>query len=672
MNLGGSSNRVRNVLACLVAALVGCNPTASGGGSGDPDATAPDDVIAPVDGATPDAAPGPDATVAPDATVSPDAAGPDASVAPDGAVVDSGPPPVACPGVPITADGVLDLNLRAVRVRGAVTLNGGALPARDHGALVFVDARTRTQTAVSLGAASAYEVTLPPGTYDLRYRPAAGCTGATMPCSGGVIRAGVALTADGVLDVDLRGVRVRGGVTLNGAAMPDATASRGALVLSPADGEPATSLVPATGAAAYDVMLLAGTYSLAWQGVAARCADASAAIPCNGGVIRAGVALAADGVLDLDLRSVRVRGAVTLNGAAAPADARGALTFARADGTAAAVPVFGARGGTYTVTLVAGRYDVAWAGSGGACGPSGAPCNGASLRTGVMLSSDGALDLDVRSVRVRGALTLAGAPLPDATAARGALVFAPDGGGAASVAVSRAGAFTYDVVLSPGTYRVAWQGNAALCATAVSPVPCNGGALRAGVNLSADGVLDLDMRAVRVRGAVRVNGAAPATAGAALEFALGDDRYARLLGAGGAYDVTLLPGTYNLGWRGPAAACATTELPCNAAPLQANVMLTADGVLDLDARAVRVRGAVTLNGAALPESTMRGALRFQGPSPAVGGVDLALPSSGAGAYAVTLIAGAYTALHSGALACDATRPSTVPCGAQALAGCTAP
>ena len=104
----------------------------------------------------------------------------------------------------------------------------------------------------------------------------------------------------------------------------------------------------------------------------------------------------------------------------------------------------------------------------------------------------------------------------------------------------------------------------------------------------------------------------------------------------------------------------------------ARLMVSVNCWAKKSARAVRVRGAVTLNGAALPESTMRGALRFQGPSPAVGGVDLALPSSGAGAYAVTLIAGAYTALHSGALACDATRPSTVPCGAQALAGCTAP
>ena len=175
----------------------------------------------------------------------------------------------------------------------------------------------------------------------------------------------------------------------------------------------------------------------------------------------------------------------------------------------AAVPVFGTRGGAYSVALVAGRYDVTWAGSGGACGPTGAPCNGASLRAGVMLSSDGVLDLDVRSVHVRGALTLAGAPLPDATAARGALVFAPEGGGAASVAVPRAGAFNYDVVLSPGTYRVAWQGNAALCATAVSPVPCNGATLRAGVSLSADGALVVTCEEVQRHRGEGDEGAAP-------------------------------------------------------------------------------------------------------------------------------------------------------------------
>ena len=78
-------------------------------------------------------------------------------------------------------------------------------------------------------------------------------------------------------------------------------------------------------------------------------------------------------------------------------------------------------------------------GAGGVGGAAGAmpPIDGCN---GVALTQTGVLDLDLHSVALSGAITLNGAPLPDATASRGALTFvSTDGRTTATVSLAAPG-----------------------------------------------------------------------------------------------------------------------------------------------------------------------------------------------------------------------------------------
>ena len=76
------------------------------------------------------------------------------------------------------------------------------------------------------------------------------------------------------------------------------------------------------------------------------------------------------------------------------------------------------------------------------------------------------------AARVRGAVTLNGAPMP--TSARGGVEFAGVAGGSATAPIGATGASTYDVAVLPGAYVVSHQGPNTGCAA----VPCMAQRLR--------------------------------------------------------------------------------------------------------------------------------------------------------------------------------------------------
>jgi len=304
--------------------------------------------------------------------------------------------------------------------------------------------------------------------------------------------------------------------------------------------------------------------------------------------------------------------------------------------------------------------------------------------SGVPLQADGLLAVDVLPVRVQGPITLDGAPLPDAREDRGALLFRLERGGTLRTdPLEDEGARTYALTLLAGSYDVAWDGNEALCQeTPAPPVPCNDGPLLEGLPLNADGELAVDVQAVRVQGAVTLNGARlPDDDGerGALAFVLpssASELRTRPLGSRGAarYDVALLPGHYDVRWEGTQPRCAEEEAtvaPCNGGKLLDAVPLTLSGVLDVDVPAVTVQGSVTLEGARLPdELSSRGNLAWslvsQGRTAADG-----LLSRGARRYELTLLAGDYLVwlqANPGLCEHDASRPQ-VPCIDGVLAGC---
>lgn len=601
----------------------------------------------------------------------------------DGGPADGGPDLSQCQGIGLESDGVLDVDLQRIEVRGSVTLGGAPMPdaTGSRGTIIFVreDGGGAVSLALGSSGAASYAVALAPGRYDVIFagnpslcsdpaRPA-------IPCNWGPLREDLSLTSDGVLDLDVRAFRVQGEVTLRGEALPEG--SRGS-ILFVSESVSVAAPISSSGASRYDVHLLQGRYDVRYEPPACGTGE----LPCNGGELRAGLELSADGVLDVDLPSVRVRGAVTLAGAAFPdaTASRGAIVLA-AEAAGRASEALGSTGAAaYDLYVWPGRYDVRWQAPPTLCSSAGAPplpCIDGVLREGVELSGDGVLDVDVPTVRVRGAVTLAGAPMPEVSGTRGRVAFvAEDGARSVAFALPGAGAASYDVHLLPGTYDVRFEGESSRCLSpgdARAPIPCNGGVVRSGLAVTSSGVVDLDVRSVRVRGALTIDGAPVPEVGGdrgGVVFESEGGSLAAPFNSFGpaAFDVHLLAGTYSVGYRG-VGSCGASDaprIPCNGGVLRPSVHLDADGVLDLDVRAVRVRGSVTVGGAQ-PGPGARGSLRFRGLEELGASPSLDLGADGPADYEITLLAGRYAVEHAPPGGCDADAP--VPCVSRVVAGC---
>jgi hypothetical protein len=603
--------------------------------------------------------------------------------------------------VALTADGVLDLDLRAVRIGGAVTLQGAPLPATEtsRGSLRFVrrDATPSPATGATLTVplgrrgAFAYDIVLPAATYRIDYVPDGPLCrdnpAAVLPCVEGPIpdRAEVRLGADGVLDIDIPRVLVSGNVTLDAAPLPTVAGERGALRFALADGGSVTARAfGRAGAVLYDVSLLPGDYTVVFEGNADLCAATPLPpVPCNSGPLRE-VRLAADGVLDIDIPAVHVSGAVTLEGARLPDQTgeRGRLSFSLHRGGLIHTPSFGRAGAvTYDLVLLSGNYDIAWVPVAGAClaaTPGPLPCNPGPVKS-ARLTADGVLGIDLHAVRVSGAVTLAGRRLPDAAADRGRILFAlRDGGPVRVIALDTRGAIAYDVRVLPGTYDISLDANTSACAADVPPaVPCVPGPLRS-VALTADGVLDIDIPAVSVAGAITLNGGRlPTDAHTRGRIAFIQDGGGQVrhdLGTRGpdSYALTLLPGNYAIHFVRGEVLCddpAAAGMPCSSGLLR-TAALTADGVLDIDLPMVRIEGLVTLMGAPLPSASReRGRIVFTHTDAGDAWLP-AIPQRGGYAYSVPLLPGRYVAWHqSHDDLCAAGASLALPCVHQPLAGC---
>lgn len=493
---------------------------------------------------------------------------------------------------------------------------------------------------------------------------------------------GTPINASGALDLDVTGqslAHLTGHVTLNGAALPSASGSRGVLVFTGAGGSTQTYPLGTSGDVTYQVDVVPDTYTVTFEGNAAACGGSSA-MPCNSGTLKEGLVVpAGGGAFDIDIPSIQVTGAVTLNGQAMPSASttRGSLSFALLGGGAASVGLKQSGAASYQLAILPGTYDISFEGNGAACGSSslaGVPCNSGKLRAAVALNSSGALDVDVPAVHVTGAVTLNGGAFSLSSA--GNVTLALSGGGAASSATIGAGRNQYDLTVLPGTYEIDWSAASGICNPSTPPPePCNGGALRAGVSLTQSGALDVDVKSVQLTGQVTVNGQAmpsESRSRGAVTFAPVDSSGGASsfttapFGSSGAarYAVSLFPGTYDVVYDANPALCGSSTppgVPCNGGTLRSAVGLTQGGALDLDLSLVQVTGAVTLNGAALPAASQsRGSIAFvSGDSSSVA---VGLGSSGAGNYGVSLLAGTYRIdYQANPQLCGGSSASAFPC-----------
>ena len=505
--------------------------------------------------------------------------------------------------------------------------------------------------------------------------------------TGGIVDCeGIELSQSAALDLDLTAVTVTGAVTLAGRELPDEAGSRGALSFRSVDGRSTARVdLGATGAESYALRLPPGTYDVSLEANAELCAWPNMPnVPCGGGRLVSRVALRVDGVLDVDIPVVSVSGNVTLEGSGLSETAkRGAVSFTGADseaGGSVALPKTGPA--DYRINLLPGTYDVTFAGDPAECTgelPPAVPCNSGTLRPAVALTSSGVLDLDLPMVRVTGVITLNGSPPNTQPGTRGQLSFAGDTGAPVlTKPFAPSGAASYEVLLLPGDYDISYVPSPVLCdGTFLPSMPCVGGTIRAAEDLSSDGVLDVDVRAVTVTGAVTLDGA-PLPAEAADRGKLSFVN--RAGGAGvtadfamtgtGQYSMRVLAGAYDVDFVANPLLCATSTapaMPCTGGPVGTNVMMEADGVFDVALERVRVAGSVTLNGTPMPAAEAdRGTLTFSLGSSSV--TTAAFGASGAAEYALSLWPGTYRVdFDANAATCGPGLPAPpVPCAGGTL------
>jgi hypothetical protein len=233
-----------------------------------------------------------------------------------------------------------------------------------------------------------------------------------------------------------------------------------------------------------------------------------------------------------------------------------------------------------------GTYDLSLEGYWSACfEPNNVPlmpCNAGVVASQVSITEDTALILDVKVAKLSGAVTLNGGPLPDSLGQRGPLVFFRKGNstdqGLKATPLGMTGPANYNASMWPGEYEVWWTDEDSGCEEGEGPsqLPCAGGYLTT-VSVTGDQVLDVDIRTVNVTGKVSYGEASlPATAdhGVVVFTLQGASRAASGTAnvdtpVVGEYSISLIPGTYAVGYQGggtcdasvePAVVCASEGL----------------------------------------------------------------------------------------------------------------
>lgn len=328
---------------------------------------------------------------------------------------------------------------------------------------------------------------------------------------------------------------------------------------------------------------------------------------CEGQVLRN------DGALTLETESFEVQGALTVNGETNSDVTAATLTFTDRDTGAVAVANI-LSDSRYSTRLPAGTYDVTYTPLAQICfaQPDRVPCHPATVFERLTLSSAGVLDVDVEKVEVQLSLTVDGSAVGAGNL--GFIVLTNDDGASAFPVRSS----PWPVAVPAGRYDVAYA-PAGDCSVD-NGMPCTGAVLQEDVNLSADGVLQLNLPTTTVSGTATVNGA-PLSSGfrGTLTFSPEGAASGTLsLDGTSTYTVRVAQGRYSVRWDGQGASCegaADVVVPCGGQIVAGDLTLQAEGQLDVDVNAARVTGSVGLDGSPFPvESSGEGALTFRSTS----------------------------------------------------------
>jgi hypothetical protein len=430
-------------------------------------------------------------------------------------------------------------------------------------------------------------------------------------------------------DVDVPSVTIAGAIRIGGAMVTNPS-DYGILYLINAASDFITLGRSSDGT--YAVRGIPGTYDLLYV------SGMSVTAPANmDALLRAGVVVAASGTttLDVDVPVATVAGAMKIAGATVTSlgDA-GRLFLSNSAGDQ--IPLGPTYNATYSVRAIPGTYDVVYVNATGTSVT--APLNArAVVATGIVVAASATtpLDVDVPSVTVTGAMTIAGATVADGGDA--AQLFLRNAA-RDQVPLGNTSSATYSTRVVPGTYDLYYG------IVELKTLPGNFNArLATGVVVAATGTtrLDVDVPAVTVTGAMTIAGqtvtSSPDFGTLSLRNAAGDEvRLGQTFL--GTYSVRAIPGTYDLYYEHGSTGSGTA--PRNfRARLRSGVIVAATGTthLDVDVPAVTVAGAMTIAGQTVTSPSDSGTLCLRDGV----GDEIELGQTSDASYSVRAVPGTY-------------------------------
>ena len=296
-----------------------------------------------------------------------------------------------------------------------------------------------------------------PGTYDL-YTDGYGSTPRNYH---GVVRTGIVIgPSTSTLNIDLPVGTVAGTVTMGGVAVAGTSTDYGDIVLGRGSTfDPDLASIASTDKGSYSAPVLPGTYDVYYQVGSAVLNRFTTISPRNTHAkIASQVTVAATGTttLNVDVPVATVKGNLTMNGVAKKNAGGGGLFLEGPNGDEAEIALTTVT--SYSAPVVPGTYDLYYrAVNPGTTGAGPAPRNGyAKLRSGIVVAPGGTtqLDIDLPSVTVTGALTVAGAAVSNPQE-EGVLWLQTDAGD--YIDLGTTSALSYTVTLLPGQYDVYYK-----------------------------------------------------------------------------------------------------------------------------------------------------------------------------------------------------------------------
>lgn len=457
----------------------------------------------------------------------------------------------------IQAQGLVEreLDIETVTVSGAFSFDGDPAPnsVSESGRVLLRDTITGGEFAVGLTNGQSYAIVVAPGSYDAVYEAIG--SGSVAPANTHQKFDSISIfDDDDALDFDIPTVAVEGTFYFDGVMAPDSASESGRISLHAGDD---VIELGDTHGGVFAVRAIPAYYDVVYEARAG-----SAVAPGNTRAVISTLPLLADKPatnLAIDVLTVVLDGSFTFNGAPAPDDPTddGLIVLRHASGDEVVLGY--TSGGSYARRVVRGEYEVHYLQD---SSRDAAPRNTNARLAQVSATSPATLDIDVPSVSLAGAFTVAGATPPSSDYEDGLVYLRdPETGDSVLLGNTRNGSYVAPVV--PGHYDIVYVAD-----TPGGPLPSNTGAVIGTIDFDANDpvAVPIDVPSIAIGGGITVDGATPpdSTQDAGdlyLVDAVTDEQVYLATTIDGAYAQTLTPGSYLVRYR---MLASTGLVPINA------------------------------------------------------------------------------------------------------------